>query len=112
MTRRIERVEKNLQRIVGQIIDEELQPPDLVSVMAVSCDADLTSANVSVSIFATASNAEPTLRYLQQRSNFVRRELAARAKMRRTPRIQFVLDTSLEDGQAMIDLISDTSPGR
>ncbi len=112
MTRRIERVEKNLQRIIGQTIDEDLQPPGLVSVMNVTCDAGLTKAHVAVSVYSSNDDAAPTMEYLTQRSSFVRRELAARAKMRRTPEIHFVLDTSLEDGQAMIDLISGASPRR
>ena len=112
MTRRIERVEKNLQRILAQIIDEELQPPELVSVMGVSCDSGLTKAYVAVSVYSPPTNTGPTMEYLQQRSSFIRRELAGRAKMRRTPEIHFVLDTSLEDGQSMIDMLSDLSPRR
>ena len=109
MSRRIERVEKNLQRIIGQIIDEELQPPGLVSVMRVSCDLDLTNARVAVSVYAPNEDARPTLEYLRQRIGLIRRELAARSAMRRTPRLRFVLDSSLEDGQAMIDRISELS---
>ena len=109
MSRRIERVDKNLQRLIGRIIDEELQPPGLVSVMAVSCDLDLTNAQVAVSVYAPTTDAGPTLEYLRQRSGFIRRELAARSSMRRTPKLHFELDSSLEDGQAMIDRISELS---
>ena len=109
MSRRIERVDKNLQRLIGQIIDEELQPPGLVSVMAVSCDSDLTTALVAVSVYAPSEDAGPTLEYLRQRIGFIRRELASRSSMRRTPKLRFVLDSSLEDGQAMIDRISELS---
>ena len=112
MTRRIERVEHNLQRIIGRIIDEELQPPGLVSVMGVSCDSDLTNAQVSISVYSPNHRTDKTLEYLQQRISFIRRELAARAKMRRTPKVRFVLDTSLEDGQSMIDKIAELSPNR
>ena len=109
MSRRIERVDKNLQRLIGQIIDEELQPPGLVSVMAVSCDLDLTTALVAVSVYAPSEDPRPTLEYLHQRNGFIRRELASRSSMRRTPKLRFVLDSSLEDGQAMIDRISELS---
>ena len=112
MNRRTERIEKNLQRIIAQIIDEELQPPGLVSVMRVSCDSGLTAAYVAVSIFSPGEDAATTIEYLAQRASFIRRELAARAKMRRTPEIRFILDTSLEDGQAMIDLIAKLPPSR
>ncbi len=106
MSRRIERVEKNLQRVIAQIIDEELQPPDMVSVMDVTCDSGLTSARVAVSVYSKNRDPDPTIEYLEQRKSLVRREVSARAEMRRTPEITFVLDTSLEDGQDMLDMIS------
>ena len=106
MPRRIERVEKNLQRVIAQVIDEELQPPDMISVMDVTCDSGLTSARVAVSVYSRNRDAGPTIEYLEQRKSFVRREVSARAKMRRTPEITFILDTSLEDGQGMLNMIS------
>ena len=112
MTRRIERVENNIQRIVGKIIDEELQPPGMVSVMSVTCDTGLTTAMVAVSVYTNSADASLTIEYLQQRTAFIQRELSARADMRRTPKITFVLDTSLEDGQSMINYISTISPRR
>lgn len=112
MTRRIERVEKNIQRIVGTIIDEELQPPGMVSVMSVTCDSDLTNARIAVSVYSTRSETNLVIEYLEQRTAFIQRELSARANMRRTPKITFVLDTSLEDGQTMIDYISNLSARR
>jgi ribosome-binding factor A len=109
MTRRIERVEKNLQKIIAQVIDEELQPPEMVSVMNVTCDLGLTAARVAVSVYTKNQEFAPTIEYLEQRKRFIRREVSARAKMRRTPQITFVLDTSLEDGQSMLDMISGLS---
>lgn len=112
MTRRIERVEKNIQRIIGQIIDEELQTPGMVSVMAVTCDAGLTTARVAVSVYAPKADTRETIEYLEHRTAFIRRELTARANMRRTPKIVFIVDSSLEDGQSMIELISDSAKRR
>lgn len=112
MARRIERVEKNLQRIIGQIIDEELNPSGLVSVMDVTCDSGLTQARVAVSVYTKTGDAEPTVDYLAECVGFIRHELSVRAKMRRTPEITFILDTSLEDGQSMIDYIADLTNRR
>lgn len=112
MARRIERVEKNLQRIVGQIIDEELDPPGLVSVMDVTCDSGLTQARVAVSVYTKTGDVNPAVDYLLERVGFIRHELSVRAKMRRTPKITFILDTSLEEGQSMIDYIADLTDNR
>ncbi len=112
MARRIERVEKNLQRIIGQIIDEELDPPGLVSVMDVTCDSGLTQARVAVSVYTKTGDVDPAVDYLGERVGLIRRELSVRAKMRHTPKITFILDTSLEDGQSMIDYIADLTDSR
>ena len=112
MARRIERVEKNLQRIIGQIIDEELDPPGLVSVMNVTCDSGFTLARVAVSVYTKSEDAEPAIEYLGERVGFIRHELSVRAKMRRTPKIMFILDTSLEEGQSMINYIADLTDSR
>ena len=112
MTRRIERVETNIQRIVGTIIDEQLQPPGLVSVMSVACDNGLTAARIAVSVYTKNSDPRHTIEYLRKRTAFIQRELSARTNMRRTPKITFSLDTSLEDGQSMIDYISGVSSRR
>lgn len=112
MARRIQRVEKNLQRIIGQIIDEELNPPGLVSVMDVTCDSGLTQARVAVSVYTKTDDVNPAVDYLAAHVGFIRHELSIRAKMRRTPKIRFILDTSLEDGQSMIDYIADLTDSR
>lgn len=112
MARRIERVENNIQRIVAEIIDRELQPPGMVSVMSVTCDNGLTTARIAVSVYSKTPDAISTIEYLQQRSAFIQRELSTRADMRRTPKIEFILDTSLEDGQSMIEYISGLSDRR
>ncbi|MXZ02985.1 MAG: 30S ribosome-binding factor RbfA [Chloroflexi bacterium] len=112
MARRIQRVEKNLQRIIGQIIDEELNPPGLISVMDVTCDSGLTQACVAVSVYTKTGKVEPAVDYLRERVGFIRHELSVRAKMRRTPKIAFILDSSLEDGQNMIDYIANLTDSR
>lgn len=112
MARRVQRVEKNLQRIIGQIIDEELNPPGLVSVMDVTCDSGLTQARVAVSVYTKTGDVESAADYLGAHVGFIRHELSIRADMRRTPKITFILDTSLEDGQSMIDYIAGLTDSR
>ena len=108
MARRIERVETNIQRIVGQIIDQGLQPPGMVSVTSVTCDSGLTHARIAVSVLATGRGvavADDTIAYLVSHASFIRGALSRRSAMRRTPRLHFILDTSIADGQYMLDRI-------
>lgn len=103
--RRMRRVSMQIQRYVASIIDEELAFPNLVSVVAVNCDSSFTKAFVHVGIYGDQATEEYTLEQLREQAWFVRRELSRRTKMRRTPEIVFIADTSARDGQATIDMI-------
>ncbi len=98
----------NLQRIVGQIIDEVLETPALVSVMRVSCDRRLTHANVGISVYGDDADVDQTMDYLLEHTNVIRREISARAELRRTPEIHFYRDDSLAAGQSMLELLSNS----
>ncbi len=112
MTRRMERAARNLQRYIARIVDEELNLPAMSSVTRVTCDSGLTKARVFVSIYGDDAKCRETLEELVEKSWIVRRELSRRAQMKRTPELIFVSDTSLQDGQEMIDLIDRLSLSR
>ena len=112
MTRRIERVSKNLQRLLGKIIDDEIDLPHMVSVTRVTCDSGLTKAHVHVSIYAEPSDRRDALDALRDNAWLVRKELSAKSHMRRTPELIFVEDESLQEGQEMLDLIDRLSKSR
>lgn len=112
MTRRIERVSKNLQRLLGSIIDEEIDLPHMVSITRVTCDSGLTKAHVHVSIYAEHSDRRDALDALRDNAWLIRKELSAKSYMRRTPEILFVEDESLQEGQEMLDLIDRLSKSR
>ncbi len=105
MTIRTERVARNLQRHIAQIVDEELALPAMSSITRVTCDSGLTKAHVFVSVYGDDAQCRETLEELVEKSWIIRRELSRRAQMKRTPELLFVSDTSLQDGQEMIDLI-------
>lgn len=107
--RRVQRVSKQIQRYVASIIDEELALPTLVSVLGVRCDSSFTKAQVNVSVYGEASDVASTMDELESNAWLVRRELSRRTKMKRTPEIIFVNDTSAKDGQDMIDLLDSLS---
>ena len=46
--------------------------------------------------------------YLLEHTNVIRREISARAELRRTPEIHFYRDDSLAAGQSMLELLSNS----
>lgn len=107
--RRVRRVSKQIQRYVASIIDEELALPTMVSVTHVSCDSSFTKARVHVSAYGADDAVRDAMDELAANVWFIRKELSRRTKMRHTPELTFVHDTSGRDGQAMIDLIDSLS---
>ena len=110
--RRVQRVSKQIQRYVATIIDEELSLPAMVSVIDVRCDSSFTKAHVSVSTYGEPEAESEVMAELEDNAWFIRKELSRRTKMKRTPELIFVSDTSPRDGQAMIDLIDGQSSTR
>ena len=107
--RRVRRLSKQIQRYVASIIDEELSLPTMVSVTHVSCDPSFAKARVNVSVYGCDDVVREVMEELVASVWFIRKELSRRTKMRHTPDLVFVNDTSGRDGQAMIDLIDSLS---
>ena len=107
--RRLRRVSKQIQRYVASIIDEELSLPTMVSVTGVSCDAAFAKAHVKVSVYGGDDAVREVMDELDANAWSVRKELSRRTKMKHTPELVFVNDTSGRDGQALIDLIDSLS---
>lgn len=105
---RPERVGHLMQREIADILRTRLRDPRLsewVSVTDVEVTADLASAKVFVSILPTGEERENALRALEGAAGFVRHELAPRLGLREVPEIRFKLDTSLERGARVEDLL-------
>ena len=105
---RPERVGHLMQREIADILRTRLRDPRLsewVSVTDVGVTADLASAKVFVSILPTGEERENALRALEGAAGFVRHELAPRLGLREVPEIRFKLDTSLERGARVEDLL-------
>ena len=81
----------------------------MVSITNVEMSGDLQHAKIFVSIYGNAENKTATLNRLKSSAGFVRRELAHRVRLRRTPSVVFLLDPSLEEGDRMLDLLNTIS---
>lgn len=105
---RPERVATLMRREVADILRNKLRDPRLsewVSVTDVEVTADLSSAKIFVSILPEGEEREKALRALSGAAGFVRRELAPRLGLREVPDIRFKLDSSIERGARVDELL-------
>lgn len=72
-----------------------------VSVMAVNMSPDLKYATIYVSLYGSESARKSSLIALRQSAGWIRREIGKRMRLRFTPEIRFLEDTTLEDASQL-----------
>jgi ribosome-binding factor A len=115
MSRRTERVNELLREEISDLLRSELRDPrigGLVTVTYVDVSPDLRHAIAFVSVLGTEEERASTMRALEHARPFLRRELSRRVKLRYTPDVSFVSDTSMERAQEMTDLMRKTAQER
>jgi ribosome-binding factor A len=115
-SRRVARVAELIRREVSQMLVSEIKDDrvgtGMVSVTDVDVSGDLQHAKIFVSIYGTAEAKAETMAGLKSATGFVRSELGARIRLRRTPEVIFLEDRSLERGDKVLNLLSRLSQER
>ena len=115
-SRRVARVSALIKREVSQMLLHEIKDDrvgsGMVSITDVDVSGDLQHAKIFVSIYGTAEAKEETMEGLKSSAGYVRRELGSRMRLRRTPTVVFLEDTSLERGDNMLHLLNEISRNR
>ncbi|MBW4554727.1 MAG: 30S ribosome-binding factor RbfA [Trichormus sp. ATA11-4-KO1] len=108
--RRISRVAELIKREVSQMllngIKDDRVGTGMVSVTDVDVSGDLQHAKIYVSIYGTEEAKAETMAGLRSATGFVRSELGARVRLRRTPEVIFIEDDSLERGTKVLTLLN------
>ena len=96
-SRRLERVEAQIVREVGDIVDHKLSDPQLgfVTVRSVAVARDLHLATIFVGVVGDAEQCERSIAALTRAQRLIRRELARRLRLRLTPELRFQLDPEM-----------------
>ena len=96
--KRSDRVGELMLREVSDIIQRRLKDPRIgfCTVTRVLLSNDLQHAKIFVSTMGSEEDAENTLQALMRATNFMRRELGQRIRMRHIPELTFHNDHSLE----------------
>jgi ribosome-binding factor A len=112
-SRRVSRVSSLIKREISQMLLNEIKDDrvgaGMVSITDVDVSGDLQHAKVFVSIYGSPEAKAETMEGLRSSAAFVRRELGHRMRLRRTPEVVFLEDTSLERGDRMLNLLNQIS---
>lgn len=107
MTTRQEKVEELLKVEINDIIRRELKDPRIgfITITDVEVTKDLRHAKVYLSVLGDEKAKEETLSVLQRAAGFIRGEFGRRAHLKVIPEITFKMDTSIEQGARIFELL-------
>jgi ribosome-binding factor A len=107
-TPRSERVAGLLRRELADILQQSFEfelPSGLISVTDVEVSRDLSHAKVYLAVLEI-EQAPEIIAFLNEHAGQVRHELGQRIRLRLTPSLKFIHDTSSESGQRIEQLLA------
>ena len=81
----------------------------MTSVVKVDVTNDLRYAKAYISVMGTDEQKKDAIKGLTAAAGFVRREIGSRIKLRCVPEFSFVIDTTIEYGAHINQLLNDIS---
>src|SRR5260370_26561853 len=103
------------QEMLGELIAAELSEllrtrlkdprVGFASITHVEVSGDLRHAKIFVSVMGSAEEQVATMKALKHAGGYLRHELAGRIVLRYMPELVFKLDTSIEQGARILELI-------
>ena len=106
---RINRINEEIQRELSALL-RGLKDPRVQSGMVTVTHVDTTSDLRYARVFISAldkSREKDVLAGLRSAAGYLRRELGAAVKLRYTPELQFVADSSIEQGAHILQMLRD-----
>ena len=113
MSQRTDRVDELLRQEIGAILAREVADPRIgfATVTDVETSRDLSHAKVWVSVIGDTAERRETLDALERAMGFVRRELGVRLRLRRIPALHVELDSSMEHGTRVLQILDELERG-
>ena len=104
---RMRRVNEALREVLSSRIAEGLKDPRVgfVTVTAVDTNPDLRHARVYVSVLGGEDERGETLEGLTSSSGYLQAAIAREIRMKRTPTLEFVHDSSIDHGFRISELL-------
>ena len=95
---KIGRATADVQRELADLLREVKDPrvSKLLSIIKIDLSADFSYATVYVSAIEGYDKTVESVKGLKNAAGYLRRELGARLKLRKTPELRFIADNSIE----------------
>ena len=112
MSQRKQRVEHGLRDVLTEMIAREVKDPrvraaTLITVTQVELNADLSIANVYLSIVGDDATAEGVLAGLAKAAGFLRGPVARKLNLQRAPELRFQADASIDMSEKLAAIVRD-----
>lgn len=106
---RLERVNSLLKRVIGEAMFRVLQGDDVnpcvITVTGVACAKNLRNATVRVSVFGEPAEQNRVLGHIIRRTHDFERIVNSEVRLKFTPQLRFVIDHSIEKGDAVLAIL-------
>lgn len=113
MSRRTERLNDLFREEISDLLRRQIKDPRLnvfITVTQVDVTPDLSHARVDVSVMGSEEEKKHALEGLDAAAAFIRHELGKRLSLRRTPRLFFRPDDSMEQAAHVLNLLDEVAP--
>jgi ribosome-binding factor A len=106
---RIQRVREMLKRTLSEIIRRDYPPGDLglITVNDIDVAKDLTLATVYVGVVGSEAQQKAALNRLGNDRKHIQSDMARRIILKNTPVLRFRIDSSVERGNRVIDILEE-----
>lgn len=106
---RPERVSELIRQAVGEFLTGDVRDPRIgfVTVIGVDVSADLSHANVRVSVMGSEEEKAQSLAGLASAARYLRAQLATDLHLRTCPELHFHLDRGLEHAQRIDEVLKE-----
>jgi len=112
-TRRRERINQVIKRIIAQKIIEDVKDPRVgfTTITRVEVKDDLTHADIFFSVLGDEKEKKSTLKILNHMSGYLQKDLGPALRTRVTPKLSFHYDSDTEQAVKLSNLIDKARSG-
>lgn len=106
---RIERINSEIQKAISHIIDNDIRDPQIDAIISVS-NVEITPDLSYCRVFLTSIGTTPTdevVARIKGAGGFIRGRLSKMVKLRITPRLEFIKDSSIEYSSKIDNILKD-----
>lgn len=109
MTLKVQRINANIQRELSLILQNDVRDKNLqfCTITSVNTTNDLSICKVYISFVGDENTQRKGMNALEKSKGYLRTLLAKKLKIRKVPELHFLLDTSLDYGNRIENILKD-----